>query len=125
MTSTKPKGIDWGAQPLGRVRDTVIAARLGCSPAAVREARRRRRIAAAVSPGGAFRRGTGRGHDPTKRAVSAKRWHDKRRAEGRPQRTPAQVARATMLQRLRRRAKKAMQKTSAVDRLATWGVWSE
>lgn len=40
------KNIDWGAQPLGKVADTAIAAALGCSSPAVGLARRRRGIQA-------------------------------------------------------------------------------
>jgi hypothetical protein len=44
----KPR-IDWAAQPLGQIPDTELARRLGCSHQAVHDARRRRRIPAAVS----------------------------------------------------------------------------
>lgn len=43
--------IDWDKQPLGRVSDSELARRLGVTPGAVRQARARRGIAAALPVG--------------------------------------------------------------------------
>ena len=46
--TTRPRGIDWDAQPLGDVLDTVLSVRLGVTPQAVGYQRIKRHIPAAT-----------------------------------------------------------------------------